>query len=260
MPKRIVSFNLCTDQYLLAFADRARIAALSRYARDKELSFYAQRARTFPVSGSTVEEVVILKPDLVIAGTYSSPAKRAQLKRLGFKVLEFPHPRTLDEMTKQMLDAAAAVGRPNKGRLHVQQLRRALRALREAGRKLGRKTVLYMQRRGFVTGEDTLIDELITHAGLFNAARRFHVRGYGRVALERIVVSRPEILIFGRVFGAARDHGSALLRHRALSKTVATSARIVLPVRETVCPGPSITAAVRTLTRALERIARKKGP
>lgn len=253
-PKRIVSFSLCADQYLLAFAKKEQVLALSRFARDRELSFYADKARRFPVTRSTVEEVVMLKPDLVIVGKNTALVARAHMKRLGFNVLAFPHPRTLEGTAKQIVRLTRAIGQPNRGLIHVRRLHEALRDLRKAGLKLGKKKVLYLQRRGFVTGGNTLIDELIRHAGLVNAAGAFQIRGFSRVALERIVAEKPDILIHGRSIGPARDQGSALLRHPSLRKSVARSAHIVLPVRQTVCPGPSILSAVKTLAGALENI------
>ena len=37
-PRRVVSFNLCADQLVLALADPGQIAGLSPYARDPGLS------------------------------------------------------------------------------------------------------------------------------------------------------------------------------------------------------------------------------
>ena len=44
-PSRVVSFNLCADQLVVALADSNQIAALSPYAQDRHLSVVAERAR-----------------------------------------------------------------------------------------------------------------------------------------------------------------------------------------------------------------------
>ena len=49
-PKRVVSMNVCVDQYLIALADRGQVAALSNFARDPSLSFYAKNAAAWPIS------------------------------------------------------------------------------------------------------------------------------------------------------------------------------------------------------------------
>ena len=46
-PRRIVSLNVCADQYLIALADKGQIAALSSNALDPELSAAADKARGY---------------------------------------------------------------------------------------------------------------------------------------------------------------------------------------------------------------------
>ena len=46
-PRRVVSFNQCGDQLVLALADPGQIAGLSPYAADPSLSAVADRARAF---------------------------------------------------------------------------------------------------------------------------------------------------------------------------------------------------------------------
>ena len=47
---RIVSLNLCADPYLMAFAAKSQIAALTHLSRDPDLSAYAEAAQAFSVS------------------------------------------------------------------------------------------------------------------------------------------------------------------------------------------------------------------
>ena len=47
-PRRVVSFNICADQLVVALADPAQIAGLSPYATDPTLSAVAGEARAFP--------------------------------------------------------------------------------------------------------------------------------------------------------------------------------------------------------------------
>ena len=45
-PRRIVSFNQCADQLVLALADPGQIVGLSPYAADPSLSVMAEPAKT----------------------------------------------------------------------------------------------------------------------------------------------------------------------------------------------------------------------
>src|SRR3546814_12478291 len=57
-PQRVVSLNLCVDQYLLALADREQIAALTTFATDPAMSAAAERAAGIPqIRGAAEEEI-----------------------------------------------------------------------------------------------------------------------------------------------------------------------------------------------------------
>ena len=70
-PRRVVSFNQCGDQLVLALADPAQIAGLSPYAADPSLSAVADRARAFPRLDWQAESTIALGPDLVLIGRAS---------------------------------------------------------------------------------------------------------------------------------------------------------------------------------------------
>jgi iron complex transport system substrate-binding protein len=64
-PRRIVSLDYCADQFVLALADRDQIAALSRGSQ-RDDSYYRTRAAGIRQTRGTLEEVLALRPDLVI--------------------------------------------------------------------------------------------------------------------------------------------------------------------------------------------------
>ena len=53
VPKRIVSLNLCSDQLVLALADRGQIAGLTSNVRDPDMSAAAEAARGLPMLRGT---------------------------------------------------------------------------------------------------------------------------------------------------------------------------------------------------------------
>src|SRR4051794_41669818 len=71
-PQRVVSINLCVDELVLRLADRRNIASISWLSLDPKNSNVAALAREFPINHGVAEEIVPLKPDLVIAGMYTA--------------------------------------------------------------------------------------------------------------------------------------------------------------------------------------------
>ena len=97
-PQRIVSLNACADEYLIALADKGQIAALTRFARDPSLSFYAdKRRRTYPISQGQAEAVLALHPDLVIASPYRAARTRWRCSRGRVRIFDMASAESFDE-------------------------------------------------------------------------------------------------------------------------------------------------------------------
>src|SRR5690349_24667021 len=86
-PRRVVSFNLCADQLLLALADPGQIAGLSPYAVNPLLSVMTDKAAAFPRLDWDAESVVNLAPDLVLGGPSHRPI-HAMLSAMGIRVVD----------------------------------------------------------------------------------------------------------------------------------------------------------------------------
>ncbi|MCB1809381.1 MAG: ABC transporter substrate-binding protein, partial [Candidatus Competibacteraceae bacterium] len=72
LPQRIVSLNLCTDQWLLLLAERNRIASLTWLSADPEESPLAAEAQGIVLNYGQAEDIIPLQPDLILAGTYTA--------------------------------------------------------------------------------------------------------------------------------------------------------------------------------------------
>ena len=73
-PARVVSINLCTDQLAMLIADKDQLLSVSAIARDPQSSAMVKEAEGFPVNHGQAEEIFLQKPDLVLAGVYTTRA------------------------------------------------------------------------------------------------------------------------------------------------------------------------------------------
>src|SRR5690606_30775566 len=86
----IVSLNPCTDAILAEVADPAQLLAISHYSHDpRATSMPLAEARRLRATGGTVEEVLALDPDVVVAGAFLPPATAQAFDRLGIRVETF---------------------------------------------------------------------------------------------------------------------------------------------------------------------------
>lgn len=246
-PQRIVSLNLCADQYLLALADPGQIAALTQFARDPDMSAGADAARAIRTSRGSAEEVIALAPDLVIA----SPGGRrrgtlAALAGQHYPTLELPSAESYPEIVAQIRTVAAAVGHADRGEALIRGMDAALAGLKRTGHG---QVAAYYQRRGYLTGTGTLIDDLMTRVGLVNLAARIERPVLSQLSLEELIAAQPDYLIVESATRQVTDQGTEMLHHPVLRDIP----RLELPQAWTVCGGPAYVRAARSLAGQLAR-------
>ena len=247
----MVSINLCTDQLLLALADPDQIKGLSPFARDPARSWIREAAARFPILSGSAEEVLVRKPDLVLAGRYTKRATRDMLRANGIRIVEFEAATSVENVIEQIRRAGTLLGHPERAEAKVREIEAALARARKAaaGTPL---SVLPLQRRGWVSGRNSLMTSFLETVGLRNAGAA--LSGGGQlVTLEAVVALKPDLLLVSRSETRAEDQGSALLHHPALHAMYPPERRLVMPEQMTVCGGPEVGEALDRLAAEIER-------
>lgn len=250
---RIVSMNVCTDQLLIPLADPEQILGLSRFSRDAWQSFAAKDARRYPTLSGGAEDVLVLKPDIVVVSLFDKRSTRELLKAKGFRLAEFAVPRNLDEVKAQIREMGEVVGHPDRANAEVARLDEAITRARRAV-AVRHYRVLPLSRRGWVSGNDSLLSSLLAETGLFNAAADLGISFGGFASLETIVNLRPDLIVVSEAGDRAEDDGQAFLLHPALERFYPPSKRIVIPDRLTVCGGVMLADALDELVKELKRV------
>ncbi|WP_222183236.1 ABC transporter substrate-binding protein [Geminicoccus harenae] len=251
-PRRIVSFNLCSDQLVLLLARRERIASVSYLAADPAMSALADQARGLHLNHRQAEEILALDPDLVLTSTFTDRATTALLARLGRRVVALPPVTSLAETRAQILDVADLLGEPARGRAMVAELDAALAAVPPPAPPRAR-AVLF-QANGWTEGPATLAGDLLRHAGLDNLAVSYGIDAYGRLPLETVLLAAPDLVVSGTMPGNAPSLGQALLDHPALRTALPDRRRVRVPEALWTCGLPQTADAVALLARARDRL------
>jgi iron complex transport system substrate-binding protein len=252
---RVASMNVCTDQLLLTLADPGQILGLSRYSRDRFQSWAADDARRYRILSGGAEDILVLRPDVVVASLFDKRATRELLKEKGLHLAEFGVPRSLDEVKDQIREMGAIVGHPDRAVAEIAKLDTAIAHARQAVARRHHR-VLPLSRRGWVSGSESLLSSLLTETGLFNAAGDLGVAFGGFASLEAIVNLKPDFIVVSDAGDTAEDDGRAFLLHPALGRFYPPSKRIVIPDRLTVCGGVMLADALDVLIAELERVER----
>ncbi|MBE1526696.1 iron complex transport system substrate-binding protein [Sphingopyxis sp. OAS728] len=247
VPQRIVSINLCADQLVLALADREQIAGLTKNATDVEMSGEAAKAAGIPLLSNSAEQILAIEPDLIVGMPASRSAALRALPRQDYPLLDLATANTLDEIYTSIRETAAAVGHPERGSALIARMQGELAGLPKPGKG---RVAAYYQRRGYMTGTGTLIDELMGRVGLVNLAGKLGKPPLSQLSLEEMVAAEPDFLIVESATDVVTDQGSEMLHHPAIKDIP----RISIPQAWTVCGSPAYTQAARSMTAQIARI------
>ena len=240
----IVSLNPCADAILAEVTAPGQLLAISHYSHDpRGSSMPLAQARRFPATGGTVEEIAALAPDVVVGDSFTAPATRNALRRLGIRFAELPIASTIAASEAQVRFLADLSEQPMVGERLVGQIEASVAA---AAPPIGwtPRSAIVWQGGGLVAGDATLIAELMANAGYRSSAT---TRGLGQGAvlpLEAMLADPPQVILTA---GDPRAEQDRLLRHPVLAGLGGTT-RARLDPGLFYCGGPSIPRALARLT------------
>ena len=244
----VASINLCADQHLLALADPEQILTVSWLAADPEESLLANVARQHTLNYGTAEELLKFSPDVVLAGTYTSPFTRTMLRRLGYRVVELEPEASVADIERNVRLVAQIVGQVARGEQLVSALRERVGAV-EAGRPAHSLTAVIVRPGGFTVGADSLANELLTLAGFRNIAAEQGLDRWGSLSMEALLRSSPDVIVLTGYRSAQPSLANAVLAHPALGRLRATQRTVTVHTALWACGLPGSIEAAALLQR-----------
>jgi iron complex transport system substrate-binding protein len=207
-PLRVMSINECADQYVLALLPPSQITSVTWLSRDPSASIMAAAAMKVGVNHGAAEEVLRDKPDLVVAGAYTTPATRLLLKKLNYRVLELQPADSFAAVRAQTRSLAAALGAQARGEALIARMDAILRDLSTHPGPAVR--VVAWDGAGFNAQAGTMYDALIAAAGARNAGVGL---GAATPGVERLIATDPDLLVQGQPGAERPGLGSAVLNN-----------------------------------------------
>lgn len=249
-PMRVVSTNVCTDQLAMLIAAPGQLVSVSHLASDPHSSAMVEEAATYRSNRGQAEEVFLLRPDLVLAGTYTARASVDLLVRLGFRVEQFAPVSSFGEVREQIARVGTLLDREERAAELIGELDEGLAALgAEPGSGM---LAVGWSSNSYATGAGTLSNEVMEAAGLENLVARRGVVGGARVPLELLLAEKPQMIVTGTV-----DYGRPALAqenfsHPAFRAYADATRRARVPDAYWICGAPFTLEAVRILRRAAD--------
>jgi iron complex transport system substrate-binding protein len=253
-PRRVVSMNLCTDQLAMLVAAPGQLHSVSALALEPQSSAMADEARRYAVNHGLAEEIFLMKPDLVLAGSFSTRATVEMLRRLGFRVEAFAPEESFAGIHANLRRVGALLGREERAEALIAELEAAL--ARHAPPEGGdRPLAALYYANSYTSGGSTLAGEVVERAGFRNLGRELGLSDTVRLPLESLVVNAPDAIVGGApdtMPGLSYDN----LAHPALRGIVKGRAVVSVPDKYTLCGTPFTAEAVRILASARAALSR----
>ena len=244
-PRRIVSLDFCADQYVLKFAKRSSILALSPDAT-KDFSYMREAAQGLPQVRPAAEDALLLKPDLVVLSYGGGPNAARLFQGAGVPVVTVGWAGSIAEVQAGVRVAAAALGAAEEGeRVAAEMAARVAKASANGGTS---QSALYMTSTGVTAGPGALVHEMIEAAGL----RNFQTApGWRSLPLEQVIYDPPDLIATAFFAGETKSLGVwSAMRHPVARRLLETAPTIALDSAWTACGGWFLADAVEALAKA----------
>ncbi|MCW3836378.1 ABC transporter substrate-binding protein [Sphingomonas canadensis] len=251
----IVSLNPCADAMLVELVPPDRIAAISHYSQDPgATSIDLAVARRFRATAGTAEEVIALRPGLVIASSFTQAATREAFARAGLRTLYLDSPVTIAASRAQVARLARAVGAEDAGRAMIARIDAAIAAA--APPPGPRVPALIWIGGNLASGGSNLVNQMLALAGFEDRAARYGLAYTGYLPVETVAADPPRVM-FVPDDGSGRDAGSraAAMRARVLAHSPARVTEARFPRDLVNCGGPVIARAMTRLAEVRRSIA-----
>lgn len=247
-PSRVVSMNLCTDQLAMLVAAPGQLLSVSYLAVDPMASAMVPEAGALRINHGLAEEIAFLRPDLVLAGSYTTRVTVDMLTRLGYRVEIFEPENSLDDIRANLRQMGRVLGREGRAEDLIARMDDALAEMAPSPSARPPETAIYYAS-GFTSGQGSLGDAIVEAAGLKNIAPRLGLGAGGVLPLEALILAGPDMVVRGQSF-QGHSRGEDMLRHRALQAMLEPPRRKAETRPEWSCGTPLTVNAIRALRQA----------
>jgi iron complex transport system substrate-binding protein len=237
---RIASLNLCTDEYAILLANPQQVVSVSYLSQDPLESPLWRSARRYRANRGSLEDVLTLRPTLVLTMGGGGHATRMLAARLHIQALDVPYANSLDDVERNLRTVAAAFGDDERAKpwiAEIEKLRRTAPAKAT--------DAIWVSGRGDTLAPGSLGDQWLRLAGFEQ-----RLLSGGRVTLETLLTSPPKVLIRSNYRSSQMSGGTQWLEHPIVRH--AGTRQIVTDGRRWTCMGPLMIPEIQRL-RSLAR-------
>ena len=243
-PSRITTTNPSAAQTLWEIGAQDRVVGVTQFAM--YLNGTESKTNVSAGFGVSVEKVVATNPDLVLAPN-ASAGQVEDLREAGLTVYHFPEATTISDIAKKTKTIGQLVGNCQAASSTNEEMNSAVDNVTNRTADFDRPDTLYPLGDGYVAGDETFINEIMSIGGTNNIAAA-EGDGYPQLSAEVVIETDPELLL-------VTDPEAPLLDEEPYASTTAGQEMNYVVMNENYLnqPAPrSVIESVETLSREIE--------
>ena len=199
-PKRILTFAMYTDQIVLGLVTSDHLVGINTLLDDPVLSNIIPIAKKISkkIGNPGAEEVLSMKPDLVIVSDWTQAEKIQSMRDLGLKVVSVKSPETIQDAKDAVSQVAAAIGEPEKGKQLIGMMDKKLAEIREKTSKIKpeqRKNIVLLSLMTAYGGAGCAYDDACREANVINGIAAAGLKTGQQLTKEMLIKINPDIML-----------------------------------------------------------------
>lgn len=228
----------------MMLAGDGQLLSVSFLAQDPRGSSLADEAQNYIPNHGRAEEIYLLQPDLVIAGSYSNRATVDMMKRLGIPVAVIEPSWSLADVRDRIAQVGAVLGQQERAAQMIAEYDRDLAAIQKMSAQ-GPRAALYAAR-GWTSGQSSLAGQILRAAGFRNIAVELGLDRGGLLPLELLAMAQPDMVVSSAPYDGY-SRAEELLLHPVIETYRANQARTNMSDSDWVCGSPHVLRAIARL-------------
>jgi len=209
---------------LAKYASRSQILAMSPLIRQYPVDWVGQ---DWPTHNGNLEQILDLKPDLVITGEYNALMLRRRLQELGIRVEILALPKNLSQVKEYERRFLSLMG------LAADKASKTIPQSNPDTHTTPSARLLLLGANGIGTGQQTFENDILQHAGWNNYLQD---NGYINLDLEQIINDPPDAILWSAPSSVALSNLFA--KHPVLKQAIPSRQWLSTEYWNWQCPGP----------------------
>ncbi|MGA9658094.1 MAG: ABC transporter substrate-binding protein [Asticcacaulis sp.] len=228
-PLKVVSLDMCADQYVLGLMPRDQILALSAQSWGAD-SYFSDRAKYVRRIRPRLETILALRPDAVVRTWGGDINLIKALERHHIKVLNINDISNYDQARDELLRVGQTLNEEASAQMEAHHFDQALADIVPVG---DGRTALYYTPSGYSAGPDTMTGDMLRRLGFKLETQS---QGYFFLSPEVLLSMHPDTFALGFYddrYAMRRVPG----RNPLIRAHIAAKPYLVLPRESLGCTG-----------------------